>query len=143
MPAFTAGFNRRRSAVIPPPLPPICSKAIPDMKAKRCAAGAALACALAASASHASISLSTTRLIFDGNNKETSVVVTNDGADALIQAWLDPLEDNANGHLPFAITPPLAKLAPIVWRWRSTAIWSAVETSISTRMATTPSCGRA
>ncbi|MGP4854825.1 fimbria/pilus periplasmic chaperone, partial [Klebsiella pneumoniae] len=80
-------------------------------KAKRCAAGAALACALAASASHASISLSTTRLIFDGKNKETSVTVNNDGGDALIQAWLDPLEEGAHGQLPFAITPPLAKLA--------------------------------
>ena len=81
------------------------------MKAKRCAAGAALACALAASASHASISLSTTRLIFDVNNKQTSVTVNNDGGDALIQAWLDPLEEGAHGQLPFAITPPLAKLA--------------------------------
>ncbi|KVA04260.1 pilus assembly protein [Burkholderia latens] len=80
------------------------------MKAKRCAAGAALACALAASASHASISLSSTRLIFDGKNKETSVTVNNDGGDALIQAWLDPLEEGASGQLPFAITPPLAKL---------------------------------
>ncbi|WP_296224469.1 fimbrial biogenesis chaperone [Ralstonia sp. UBA689] len=80
------------------------------MKAKRCAAGAALACALVASASHASISLSTTRLIFDGKNKETSVVVNNEGADALIQAWLDPLDEGAQPQLPFAITPPLAKL---------------------------------
>ncbi len=83
------------------------------MKAKRCAAGAALACALAASASHASISLSTTRLIFDGKNKETSVTVNNDGGDALIQAWLDPLDEGAHGQLPFAITPPLAKLAKL------------------------------
>ncbi|CAJ0771373.1 MAG: fimbrial biogenesis chaperone [Ralstonia sp.] len=80
------------------------------MKAKRFAAGAALACALAASASHASISLGTTRVIFDGKNKESSVVVINDGADALIQAWLDPLDDVTNTQLPFAITPPLAKV---------------------------------
>ncbi|MBB0025351.1 fimbria/pilus periplasmic chaperone [Ralstonia pickettii] len=80
------------------------------MKAKRYAVGAALACALVASASHASISLSTTRVIFDGKNKESSVVVSNDGQDALLQAWLDPLEDVANAQLPFAITPPLAKV---------------------------------
>ncbi|MCM3580843.1 MULTISPECIES: fimbria/pilus periplasmic chaperone [Ralstonia] len=85
-------------------------KAIPDMKAKRFAVGAALACALAASASHASISLGTTRVIFDGKNKESSVVVINDGADALIQSWLDPLDDVAHTQLPFAITPPLAKV---------------------------------
>jgi len=80
------------------------------MKAKRFAAGAALACALAASASHASISLSTTRVIFDGKNKESSVVVSNDGTDALLQAWLDPLDDATDAQLPFAITPPLAKV---------------------------------
>ncbi|MXG96398.1 fimbria/pilus periplasmic chaperone, partial [Escherichia coli] len=65
---------------------------------------------MVASASHASISLSTTRVIFDGKNKESSVVVSNDGQDALLQAWLDPLEDVANAQLPFAITPPLAKV---------------------------------
>ena len=80
------------------------------MKAKRYAVGAALACALVASASHASISLSTTRVIFDGKNKESSVVVSNDGQDTLLQAWLDPLEDVADAQLPFAITPPLAKV---------------------------------
>jgi len=80
------------------------------MKAKRIAAGAALACALAASASHASISLSTTRVIFEGKNKESSVVVSNEGADVLIQSWLDPLDDAADTQLPFAITPPLAKV---------------------------------
>ncbi|KVC48827.1 molecular chaperone [Burkholderia diffusa] len=78
------------------------------MKAKRFAAGVALACALA-SASHASISLNATRVIFDGNNKESSLLVKNDGADILIQSWLDPLDD-ADMTLPFAITPPLAKV---------------------------------
>lgn len=81
------------------------------MKAKRIAAGAALACALAASASHASISLNTTRVIFDGKNKESSVVVNNDGADVLIQSWLDSLDDATDTQLPFAITPPLAKVS--------------------------------
>lgn len=38
------------------------------------------------------------------------MVVSNDGQDALLQAWLDPLEDVANAQLPFAITPPLAKV---------------------------------
>ncbi|AOK06914.1 chaperone protein EcpD [Burkholderia latens] len=80
------------------------------MKAKRCAAGVALACALAAPASHASISLGATRVIFDGKDKEASVAVSNDGADALIQSWLDPLDDASTEPLPFAITPPLAKL---------------------------------
>ncbi len=80
------------------------------MKAKRFAAGAALACALAASASHAAVSLNATRVIFEGKNKESSVVVSNDGGEALIQSWLDPLDDAANAQLPFAITPPLAKV---------------------------------
>jgi P pilus assembly chaperone PapD len=80
------------------------------MKANRFAVGVALLCALAASASQASISLSATRVIFDGKNKESSVVVSNDGAEALVQAWLDPLGDAADTSLPFAITPPLAKI---------------------------------
>ncbi|MGU7815034.1 fimbrial biogenesis chaperone [Burkholderia sp. AW49-1] len=81
------------------------------MKTRNLAAGVALACALTVPASYAAISLNTTRVIFDGKNKEASVVVNNDSADILIQSWLDPL-DNAEGHaLPFAVTPPLVKVA--------------------------------
>lgn len=80
------------------------------MKTRYLAAGVAVACALAMSATHAAISLSATRVIFDGKNKEASVVVNNDGGDALIQSWLDPLDAVDGQSLPFAVTPPLAKV---------------------------------
>ncbi|WP_175912625.1 MULTISPECIES: molecular chaperone [unclassified Burkholderia] len=80
------------------------------MKKRYFAVGMALAYAFAMPATHAAISLSTTRVIFDGKNKEASVVVNNDGADALIQSWLDPLNDTNGQTLPFAVTPPIAKL---------------------------------
>ncbi|WP_193099572.1 molecular chaperone [Burkholderia sp. Z1] len=80
------------------------------MKTRYLAAGVALACALVMSATHAAISLSATRVIFDGKHKEASVVVNNDGADVLIQSWLDPLDAADGQALPFAVTPPLAKV---------------------------------
>ncbi|MBN3769078.1 molecular chaperone [Burkholderia sp. Se-20378] len=80
------------------------------MKTRYLAAGVALACALIMPASHASISLSATRVIFDGKNKEASIVVNNDGSEVLIQSWLDPLDDANSKAPPFAVTPPLAKV---------------------------------
>ncbi|KUZ09170.1 pilus assembly protein [Burkholderia diffusa] len=80
------------------------------MKTRYFAAGVALACALITPATHAAISLAATRVIFDGKNKEASVVVNNDGAEALIQSWLDPLDDASSQALPFAVTPPLVKV---------------------------------
>lgn len=59
--------------------------------------------------SYASIQLSTTRLIFEGEMKEASVTVKNKGATRLIQSWLD--KDKPEQPVPpFAVTPPLAKL---------------------------------
>ncbi|MGL6004047.1 fimbrial biogenesis chaperone [Aeromonas sobria] len=59
--------------------------------------------------SYASIQLSTTRLIFEGEVKEASVTVKNKGATRLIQSWLD--KDKPEQPVPpFAVTPPLAKL---------------------------------
>ena len=80
------------------------------MKNKFLSAGIALACALSMPASQAGVSLSRTRIVFDGKHKEASVIVNNDGDEALIQAWLDPLDDASPAVLPFAITPPLARL---------------------------------
>ena len=61
---------------------------------------------------HASISLSSTRVIFNGGAKEASVTVRNgisDG-DILIQSWVESNTPDDEGDLPFAITPPLAKM---------------------------------
>ncbi|MGA3679327.1 fimbrial biogenesis chaperone [Pseudomonas graminis] len=68
------------------------------------------------------VSLSGTRLIFDGRYNEATIEVSNRGdSEALIQAWLDaPRADDPPGRdqpgnaraadLPFALTPPLARL---------------------------------
>jgi P pilus assembly chaperone PapD len=68
-----------------------------------------MAC-FASSYATASISLSGTRLIFDGKQNEASINVKNDGGqDVMIQTWLE--KDEGDGDIPpFAVTPPLAKL---------------------------------
>lgn len=58
----------------------------------------------------ASISLSATRVIFDGSRKEANITVRNGGQNVLVQSWIDSdLAENTS--LPFAITPPLARVA--------------------------------
>lgn len=64
---------------------------------------------LAVSQAAASISLSSTRLIFDGKYKEASITVRNSGNDVLIQSWVD--NDNEAAAVPFAVTPPLARIS--------------------------------
>ncbi|WP_415762061.1 molecular chaperone [Pseudomonas sp. CP4] len=57
----------------------------------------------------AGISLSSTRLIFDGKHKEAGITVRNSGADVLIQSWVDTDSDEAS--VPFAVTPPLVRVS--------------------------------
>ncbi len=68
-----------------------------------------LHCALIAAQASAGISLSATRLIFDGEHKEVSIKVRNSGEDLLIQSWLDSDVPGASS-VPFAVTPPLARI---------------------------------
>lgn len=56
----------------------------------------------------AGISLSATRIIFDGNNKEANVTVRNGGKDVLIQSWVD--NNDAKRSVPFSVTPPLVRV---------------------------------
>lgn len=56
-----------------------------------------------------SISLSATRLVFDGAHKEANITVRNGNQDALIQSWIDR-EDTDDNKIPFAVTPPLARI---------------------------------
>lgn len=56
----------------------------------------------------ASISLSSTRVIFDGAHKEANVTVRNGGQTILVQSWLDSGEDT--DAPPFAVTPPLVRV---------------------------------
>lgn len=57
----------------------------------------------------AGISLSSTRLIFDGKHKEAGITVRNNGADVLIQSWVDT--DSYVASVPFAVTPPLVRVS--------------------------------
>lgn len=60
----------------------------------------------------AAITLSSTRVIYEGDKKEASVTVRNVGSDEiLIQSWLDgDRPDMPSGSIPFAVTPPLAHM---------------------------------
>lgn len=71
-----------------------------------------LTAALAAGQAYASISLSGTRLILPEKQQEASLIVRNDASPILIQSWLETHSENDRAELPFAITPPLAKIAP-------------------------------
>ncbi|QLG92587.1 molecular chaperone [Pseudomonas yamanorum] len=64
----------------------------------------------AISQAHAGISLSATRLVFDGQHKEAGITVRNSGEAVLIQSWIDTDSADANS-VPFAVTPPLARVS--------------------------------
>lgn len=72
-----------------------------------------LLCAVAvliSTQAQAVVSLTGTRLVFDGRFREASIEVTNhDQTSALIQAWLAHGRADAEGaeHLPFVVTPHL------------------------------------
>jgi len=58
----------------------------------------------------AGISLSSTRLVFDGKHKEAGITVRNSGEDVLIQSWVDT-DSSETGAVPFAVTPPLVRVS--------------------------------
>lgn len=69
-------------------------------------------------AAHGAVSLSGTRLIFDGQYREVTLEVRNRGkSEALLQAWLSDAADGDDTPvelrkaLPFVVTPPLSRLA--------------------------------
>lgn len=68
---------------------------------------------LLCSQAQASIILSSTRVVFEGNKKEASITVRNMGSDEiLVQSWLDNNTPGAtSASIPFAVTPPLAHMA--------------------------------
>jgi P pilus assembly chaperone PapD len=75
--------------------------------------GLVLLCSVSA---QAAVSLSGTRLIFDGVFREVSIEAVNRSAhEVLLQAWLgDPAgEGDHSGELPFALTPHLSQLPPL------------------------------
>ena len=65
---------------------------------------------LVANQAMAGISLSSTRLVFDGQHKEAGITVRNSGADVLIQSWIDT-DSSETAAVPFAVTPPLVRVS--------------------------------
>lgn len=68
---------------------------------------------LLCSQAQAAITLSSTRVVFEGNKKEANVTVRNLGSDEiLVQSWLDSsTPGTTSASIPFAVTPPLAHMA--------------------------------
>ncbi len=74
-----------------------------------------LALSVAAGPVQAAVSLSGTRLVFDGRFTDVSLEARNrDRQEVLLQAWLQAPEDSGPGSsdLPFVLTPPISRLAP-------------------------------
>jgi len=71
---------------------------------------------LASVCAQGALSLTGTRLIFDGRYREVSLEMRNSGQDeVLVQAWLsEPLDDETSSVsprlLPFVVTPPLSRV---------------------------------
>lgn len=70
------------------------------------------ACLFFSLTGQAAISLSGTRLVFDAKNKEASIIVRNAASKVLVQSWIESDTPGDSGELPFAVTPPLAKMQP-------------------------------
>lgn len=62
--------------------------------------------------SFAGITVNATRVIYDGNKKETPVTISNgkDSSVFLVRSWIEP--DNKGDAVPFIITPPLFRIDP-------------------------------
>lgn len=73
-----------------------------------------LAVGLWMSAVEAGIVLNTTRVIYQGGDKEASFAVQNSGGgEILLQSWLEApaRADNVTANLPFVVAPALARMA--------------------------------
>lgn len=67
--------------------------------------------ALSAPISQASVQLVGTRLVFPAADKEASILAVNkDGADVMIQSWIEPYSADVSQDVPFVLTPPLSRL---------------------------------
>lgn len=64
----------------------------------------------------ASMTISGTRIVFPGDEKETSVRTTNKGSQpALVQVWVDDGKADADINavkIPFVVTPPVYRVEP-------------------------------
>ncbi|RJT20061.1 molecular chaperone [Buttiauxella izardii] len=71
---------------------------------------AALCIATTSVAAHAGVIIGGTRLVYNGDQKESSISINNpDSTNYLIQSWISP-ENEGGSKPPFIITPPLFRL---------------------------------
>ena len=65
---------------------------------------------LTAATAHAGVIINGTRLVYQGDKKESSIGLSNpDATDYLVQSWVDAGSKN-RANVPFLITPPLFRL---------------------------------
>lgn len=80
----------------------------------RAFSGALCLAATIALPSQASVIVNGTRVIYDGNEKETTVRLTNTGTlPVLVQSWIDAGDPNAKPdriRTPFTLTPPINRI---------------------------------
>ena len=80
-----------------------------SMRAFACLTSLAAGVLFFVSTAQAAIVLQATRVIFNGADKEATMLVRNDGDDeALIQSWMAPTTGEED--TPFALVPPLARI---------------------------------
>ncbi|MCL7715564.1 fimbrial biogenesis chaperone [Stenotrophomonas mori] len=85
------------------------------MNTHRILRNACLACLAATAMFHggqaqASIALSGTRMILQEKRQEATIVVRNSDTPVLVQTWLETHSAGDADDLPFAVTPPLARM---------------------------------
>lgn len=87
---------------------------IPSSLIRTFATVTCIAAAAVAWSSHASVIVNGTRVIYNGNEKEVSVRLTNTGTlPVLVQSWIDDGDINAKPdriRSPFILTPPINRI---------------------------------
>jgi chaperone protein EcpD len=65
------------------------------------------------SSAQAALTMSTTRVVYEGERRGVSLIVANPGKGAFaVQAWVNTLEDDTTSAVPFVVTPALFRLDP-------------------------------
>ncbi|MDU9405530.1 molecular chaperone [Pseudomonas sp. zfem004] len=74
---------------------------------------ALLLLALPFTASHAALTLSSTRIVFDSDKSSTSIIIRNPSKQPYaVQTWVNTVDDNATVAVPFLVVPQLFRLSP-------------------------------
>ncbi len=64
-------------------------------------------------ASHAALTVNNTRIVFDSDKRNTSVVIRNPSKSTYaVQSWINTEADDNSTAVPFATSPPLFKIGP-------------------------------